>query len=234
METLKLWARNGDTVRQAIELGELVHLETASEELTDEFLLFAIQSGLLSKWAKAFPDPRQEPEISREVILASPLAARFAGLYSMRKAGYVLRSATVLGALGYSVEVLAPAQGLSLRGTSDDKLISGDVLRKLLVKLETYVDPNIPPFACRPTSRACRSRCASAPRGGRSRALWMSPRLKPVRSAWPSSCETGITTTSGRRCWTMPVLAQAGVSILWTPPTWRSPWRLGPMSAVES
>jgi hypothetical protein len=31
-----------------------------------------------------------------EVILASHLAARFAGLYSMRKAGYVLRSARVL------------------------------------------------------------------------------------------------------------------------------------------
>ena len=51
MDSLKLWARNGEAVRQAIELGELVHLETASEELTDEFLLFAIQSGLLAKWA---------------------------------------------------------------------------------------------------------------------------------------------------------------------------------------
>ena len=100
METLKLWARNGDAVRQALELGELVHLETASEELTDEFLLFAIQSGLLSKWAETFPDPRQVPEIGMEVILASHLAARFAGLYSMRKSGYVLRSAAVLGALG--------------------------------------------------------------------------------------------------------------------------------------
>ena len=144
METIKLWARNGDAVRQAIELGELVHLETASEELTDEFLLFAIQSGLLSKWAEAFPDPRCEPEIRMEVLLASHLAARFAGLYSMRKAGYVLRSATVLGALGYSVEVLEPAQGLSWRGTSDDKLLSGDVLRKLLVKLENHVDLNAP------------------------------------------------------------------------------------------
>ncbi len=105
METIKLWARNGDAVRQAIELGDLVHLDTASEELTDEFLLFAIQSGLLSKWAEVFPDPRQEPEIGMEVLLASQLAARFAGLYSMRKAGYVLRSAAVLGALGYSVEV---------------------------------------------------------------------------------------------------------------------------------
>ena len=33
----QLWARNGDAVRQAIELGELVHLETASEELTEAF-----------------------------------------------------------------------------------------------------------------------------------------------------------------------------------------------------
>jgi len=97
MDTIKLWARNGDAVRQALELGELVHLETASEELTDEFLLFAIHSGLLSQWAEAFPDPRQGPEIGMEVIVASHLAARFAGLYSMRKSGYVLRSAAVLG-----------------------------------------------------------------------------------------------------------------------------------------
>jgi hypothetical protein len=144
METIKLWARHGDAVRQAIELGEFVHLDTASEELTDAFLLFAIQSGLLAKWADAFPDPRSDPEIRMEVILASHLAARFAGLYSMRKTGYVLRSASVLGALGYSVEVLEPEQGLSLRGTSDDKLISGDVLRKLLVKLENHVDRNAP------------------------------------------------------------------------------------------
>jgi len=100
MDTIKLWARNGDAVRQALELGELVHLETASEELTDAFLLFAIQSGLLSKWAETFPDPRQVPEIGLEVIGASHLAARFAGLYAMRTSGYVLRSAAVLGALG--------------------------------------------------------------------------------------------------------------------------------------
>jgi hypothetical protein len=49
-------------------LGELVHLETASEELTDAFLLFALPSGLLAKWAEAFPDPRQEPEMGMEVL----------------------------------------------------------------------------------------------------------------------------------------------------------------------
>jgi hypothetical protein len=140
MDSLRLWARDGEAVRQAIELGEIAHIETASEELTDEFLLFAIESGLLQTWAEAFPDPRREPEIGMEVILPAHLAARFAGLYSMRKAGYVLRSARVLGALGYSAEVIAPAQGLSLRGTSDDKLFSGDVVRKLLVQMEQQAD----------------------------------------------------------------------------------------------
>src|SRR6266446_8179468 len=144
MDSIKLWARNGEAVRQAIELGELVHMETASEELTDEFLLFAIESGLLKTWANAFPDPRSEPEIAMEVILPAHIAARFGGLYSMRKAGYVLRSARVLGALGYSVEVIGPAHGLSVRGTSDDKLFSGDVVRKLLVQMERQADLSQP------------------------------------------------------------------------------------------
>jgi hypothetical protein len=50
----------------------------------------------------------------------------------------------VLGAVGYSVEVLDPEQGLSRRGTSDDKLISGDVLRQLLVQMENPVDLTAP------------------------------------------------------------------------------------------
>jgi len=75
----------------------------------------------LQTWAEAFPDPRCEPEIGMEVILPAHMAARFAGLYSMRKAGYVLRSARVLGALGYSAEVIEPAQGLSWRGTSEQQ-----------------------------------------------------------------------------------------------------------------
>ena len=144
MDSIQLWARDGEAVRQALELGEIAHIETASEELTDEFLLFAIESGLLKTWAEAFPDPRRAPEIGMEVILPAHLAARFAGLYSMRKAGYVLRSARVLGALGYSVEVIDPAHGLSVRGTSDDKLFSGDVVRKLLVQMEQQADLSQP------------------------------------------------------------------------------------------
>jgi hypothetical protein len=47
------------------------------------------------------------------VIWPAHLAARFAGLYSLRTAGYVRRSARVLGALGYRVEGIDPAHGLS-------------------------------------------------------------------------------------------------------------------------
>jgi len=95
MESIKLGARNGEAVRQAIELGEMAHIETASEEFTEEFLLCAIESGLLKRWAGACPDPRRAPEMTMEVILPAHRAARCAGLYAMRKAGYVLRSARV-------------------------------------------------------------------------------------------------------------------------------------------
>jgi hypothetical protein len=142
----------------------MAHIETAREELTDEFLLFAIDSGLLQSWAGSFPDPRCEPEIAMGAILPAHIAARFAGLYSMRKAGYVLRSARVLGALGYSVEVVEPARGLSVRGTSDDKLFSGDVVRKLLVQMEQQADlrqparrpPQEPSVAVKVRERASR------------------------------------------------------------------------------
>lgn len=136
MESIRLVARNGEAVRQALERGEFLHLDTASEEITDEFLLFAIKSGLLKQWAEGFPDPRVWSEVSCEVILAAELTARFAGIYSQRKSGYVLRSARVLGAMGYSVEVLDEDDGLSGQGTPDGQLYSGDVLRKLLGKLE--------------------------------------------------------------------------------------------------
>ena len=79
-----------------------------------------------------------------EVILPAHIAGRFAGLYSLRKTGYVLRSAGVLGALGYSVEVLAPEQGLSIRGTSDYQLFSGDVVRTLLVQMKQQADLSQP------------------------------------------------------------------------------------------
>jgi hypothetical protein len=131
-------------VRQAIEVGESAHLETAREELTDALLLCAIESGLLKTWAEAFPAPRGEPEIGMEGIVPAHMVARFAGLDSLRKAGDVLRAARVLGAWGDSVAVIEPAQGLSWRGTSDDQRLSGDGVRKLLGQLAQQADVRQP------------------------------------------------------------------------------------------
>jgi hypothetical protein len=81
-------------------LGALVHMETASEELTDAFLLFAIESGLLRTWAEAFPDPRAAPEIGMEVILPAHIAGRFAGLYSSTQSGLCAALGQGVGSLG--------------------------------------------------------------------------------------------------------------------------------------
>jgi len=45
MDSIQLWARNGTAVRQAIELGEIAHIETASEELTDDWSLANFEYG---------------------------------------------------------------------------------------------------------------------------------------------------------------------------------------------
>ncbi|MCG3159086.1 MAG: hypothetical protein JMDDDDMK_00062 [Acidobacteria bacterium] len=71
MEPIKLWGRNGEAVRRGIEAGKIFHLDTASEEITDEFLLFAINSGLLRQWSDGFPDPRRWPQIKMEALLKS-------------------------------------------------------------------------------------------------------------------------------------------------------------------
>ena len=66
-------------VREAIELGDIVHMATASEELTDEFMLFAIKNGVLQEWAQGFPDPRKDAEIGMDVIIATILGSALRG-----------------------------------------------------------------------------------------------------------------------------------------------------------
>jgi hypothetical protein len=225
MESLKLWARNGEAVRQAIELGEIAHIETASEELTDEFLLFAIDSGLLKSWAGSFPDPRDEPEIAMEVIVAAQMAARFAGLYSLRQAGYVWRSARVLGAWGYSVEVVEPRCGLSGRGTADAKLLSGDVVRKLWVQMAQPADLSQP--ARRPPQEP-----RSVPPAGPSTRPWMPPRPTPAPTKSLSHWCTGRTSRLGYRCGPLRVSARGDGSTSVRRRTSRWPERLGRRSGA--
>jgi hypothetical protein len=66
--------------------------------------------------------------------------------------------------LGSSVEVVEPERGLSVRGPSDDKLCSGDVVRKLLVQMAQQADlsqstrrpPQEPSVAVKVRERASR------------------------------------------------------------------------------
>ena len=144
MESRTWWARHGEAVREAIELGAMAPIETAREECTDALLLCAIARGLVQRWAGACPEPRRAPEIPLAVLVPAPRAARCAGLSSRRPAGSGRRSARVCGALGSRGAVVAPAHGLSVRGTSDDTRLSGDVVRPRLVQREQQADLSQP------------------------------------------------------------------------------------------
>ncbi len=95
MERRRVWARHGEAVRQASAWGELAHSETASAECTDACLLVAIARGLLKRGASALPAPRRAPAMPKAGLWPAPIAARFAGLYAMRKAGEGRRAARV-------------------------------------------------------------------------------------------------------------------------------------------
>jgi hypothetical protein len=118
MARIKLWARNGEAVRQALELGEIAHIETASEELTDEFLLFAIKSGLLKGWAASFPDPRCAPEIAT-VGLSYSLDQLFAhtqaGARLANKGIYAKRDSLL--SIAYSEELISTTISATLQST---------------------------------------------------------------------------------------------------------------------
>lgn len=233
MESIRLVARNGEAVRQALERGEVLHLDTASEEITDEFLLFAIQSGLLRQWAGGFPDSRNWADITCEVILASEIAARFASIYSQLKTGYVLRSARVLGALGYSVEVLEQGAGLSGQGTPEDQLYSRDVLRKLLGKAEKQVDVMKEDRAAGGQGGAeVKVRNRASRRAVKMPESWMKLRLRHVLRQSGEDCLIGTTGPSGQAYWNMHKAGLVDASTFWTGRRCWWSWSAGSMNAA--
>ena len=133
MTTLHYLSHRPDEVLDALRCGEIVALETATEELPDFFLLYALESGLLDQLADTFPDPRhQQPEIPMRLLLAAGMAGHFAGLYALSQSPYALHSPRLLAELGVQVEVLPPGGGLSRKGTQQEGAFHADVLRKLL------------------------------------------------------------------------------------------------------
>ena len=66
------------------------------------------------------------------VLLTASVAAAFQGEYGLRRSGCALHSPALLAELGLNAAWLSPGEGLSRRGTKDEAVFHGDVLRKLL------------------------------------------------------------------------------------------------------
>jgi hypothetical protein len=69
------------------------------------------------------------------VLLTASVAGAFQGEYALSQAGCALHSPALLAELGLNVAWLTPGEGLSRRGTKEEALFHGDVLRKLLLQI---------------------------------------------------------------------------------------------------
>jgi len=76
---LQWYTENPVEVLKRLRAGSMDYLGTAEDRMTDLHMLAAIRSGLLDEWARAFPDPRFEPQIPLRVLLAAAVAGAFAG-----------------------------------------------------------------------------------------------------------------------------------------------------------
>src|SRR5437879_11986429 len=81
---LRFLEESPEAVLAALRQGWVDYWETAVDQVTDEHVRFALQSGLLAECAAAFPDPRCQPEIPMRVLLPARVAAAFQGQYGLR------------------------------------------------------------------------------------------------------------------------------------------------------
>jgi len=126
---------NPEAVLAALRQGWVEAMDAAGDQITDLHLLYALRSGLLAECAATFPDPRLNPEIPIAILLTASIAGAFQGEYALRESGCALHSPAVLAELGLNVAWLRPGEGLSRRGTEQEAVFHGDVLRKLLLQI---------------------------------------------------------------------------------------------------
>jgi Transposase DDE domain len=132
---LRLFSENPVEVLKRLRDGYIDYLGGAEDQFTDLHVLYALKSGLIDECARAFPEPRYDPEIPIRVLLTACVAGALAGEYALCQAGPALHSPAVLSELGYNVAWLSPGEGLSRRGTQEEALFHSDTLRKLLLKI---------------------------------------------------------------------------------------------------
>ena len=127
-----------EAVLAALRQGWVEAMDAAGDQVTDLHVLYALRSGLLAECAASFPDPRLNPEIPSAVLLTASIAGAFQGEYALRESGCALHSPAVLAELGLNVTWLQPGEGLSRRGTDQEAVFHGDVLRKLLLQIAAW------------------------------------------------------------------------------------------------
>jgi hypothetical protein len=132
MNDIQILKQNPKKVLDSLKLGSIERMELAVEQITDEFMIYGLRSGLIDELCKSFPDPREECEITVKQILSASIAGHFQDMYAISQSPYALHSPILLAELGLSVKVLCEGEGISRRGTGDNGPFSGDVTRKML------------------------------------------------------------------------------------------------------
>ena len=132
MKELQIINQNQEKIIKKLNTGDVDAIELSVEQITDEFMLYGLRSGLIDQLSKTFPDPRKEEEISTKQILSASIAGHFQDMYALSQSPYALHSPTLLAELGLNVKVLSAGEGISRRGTKQNAPFNGDVIRKML------------------------------------------------------------------------------------------------------
>ena len=136
MHNIQILSQNQLKVLENLKHGEIDSIEEAVDQITDDFMIYALGGGLIDELANSFPDPRKECEISIKQILSASIAGCYQDMYSLSQSPYALHSPVLLTELGLNVKVLIPGDGISSRGTKDNAPYNGDVIRKMLYGMQ--------------------------------------------------------------------------------------------------
>jgi hypothetical protein len=132
MRELQIIYQNQEKIIKKLNTGDVDAIELSVEQITDEFMIYGLRSGLIDELSQTFPDPRKEEEISTKLILSASMAGHFQDMYALSQSPYALHSPTLLAELGLNVKVLSEGEGVSRRGTKQNAPFNGDVIRKML------------------------------------------------------------------------------------------------------
>ena len=69
MRDIQILQQNPKKVLDNLKQGEVDSVEYAVDQITDEFMIYGIRSGLIDELSKSFPDPRKECEITVNIGL---------------------------------------------------------------------------------------------------------------------------------------------------------------------